>query len=219
MGRARPQPLGFFLLLLGVRVETCHMGITTISQALIIVTIHKRGDVLAQKCGTQRSQSQSRMGSPATTKHENKWPGAISAPRTIGQTRPPLVTNWAHRTGREAEGSRAPRGRPALRLGPGTPTPHKLMRPGRQLCRTTPCHMRGAVGKCSASRLTKGGLLVEGDEQCGPTHTKRSESAGHSEQAHVSTRKASSVVPWAPFGSAVTTDWISCGPTENTVSS
>ena len=42
--------------------------------------------------------------------------------------------------------------------------------------------------------------------------------AGPSEQAHVSTRKASSVVPWAPLDSAVTSDWNSFGPTENTVS-
>ena len=35
--------------------------------------------------------------------------------------------------------------------------------------------------------------------------------AGQREQAHVSTTKSSSVVPQVPFGSAVTSDWISLG--------
>ena len=37
-------------------------------------------------------------------------------------------------------------------------------------------------------------------------------------RAHVSARKASSVVPSAPFGSAVPNDWMSGEPTESLVS-
>ena len=48
MVRVRPQPLTFFILLGGggSGVGTCHTGITTISHALIVATIHKWGEVL-----------------------------------------------------------------------------------------------------------------------------------------------------------------------------
>ena len=55
----------------------------------------------------------------------------------------------------------------------------------------------------------------------GDTHLPRLEGRGvlvRENKHHVSTKKSSSVVPEARFSSAVTSDWISFRPTENTVS-